>query len=298
MTMPSRQDMIRYLAWGTGKVAFMGINSGLLLARALAKCVVRLFDSLLEGVGVLEKYYDMLVIPSATTGEAYDITEADTIYEPLVPMDALPLSDTPSIAHSEDLLNIIAGRHVLILGATGTGKSTLAQWIAREKSAVVKVYDPDATPQEWEGLDVVGRGGDFSAVEDAMQVDLKTLESRAIKRGKGGDKAIADELCLICEEFPAIASECPIAADWMGKLARRGRKPKMFLMVLSQSNTVTALGIQGDGQIRENFCIVRLGKFATAHAKHLKDEDMQAWLECGKYRCTADDIPVQLPQLR
>jgi hypothetical protein len=297
MTMPSQQEMIRYLVWGTGKVMFMGINSGLLLARALTRCVVQLFDSLLAGVSVLERYYDMLVIPSATHAEAYDITETDTIYEPLPALQDSPQSDTTAIAHSVDLLDIINGRHVLILGSTGTGKSTLAQWIAQQKNAVVKVYDPDATPQEWEGIEVVGRGGDFGAVEDAMQVDLKTLESRAIIRGKRGDKGITDELCIICEEFPAIASECESAATWMGKLARRGRKPKMFIIVLSQANNVTALGIQGDGQIRENFCVVRLGKFAVSHAKHLKNEALMAWLQDGKYRALADETPVQLPDL-
>jgi len=197
-----------------------------------------------------------------------------------------------------DLMESIQGKHVLIVGDTGTGKSTIAQHIAQSLASTVKVYDPDASPTEWEGLNVVGRGGDFGAIDAAMADDLLEMTDRITARATSGDNANAGkELCLIAEEFPLLKDECSMASEWLGKIARRGRKPKMLLCILSQSDTVQALGIEGDGAIRTNFRYIRLGRFALAHAKLLKNTALTEWLKAGKYRCLVDDAPCQLPDM-
>jgi hypothetical protein len=83
----------------------------------------------------------------------------------------------------------------------------------------------------------------------------------------------------------------------MLKHARRGRKPKRFIIILSQDDNVVTLGIEGQGGVRKCFRMVRLGKFAVTHAKKLKDKAIEEWLTAGKFRCMVDDQPCQLPDL-
>ena len=87
------------------------------------------------------------------------------------------------------------------------------------------------------------------------------------------------------------------SVEWLLSHARRGRKPKKFIIALSQDDSVKALGIEGEGGVRNNFRKVRLGKYAVSHAKSLKDTSLVGWLKSGNYRCMVDDYACQLPDL-
>lgn len=131
-----------------------------------------------------------------------------------------------------------------------------------------------------------------------MAEDLFELQRRIELRGEQGDRALALlDSVLIAEEFPLLKDEVAIASDWLIKHARRGRKPKRFVIALSQDDNVVTLGIEGQGGVRKCFRMVRLGKFAVTHAKSLKDTALVEWLKAGKYRCLVDDTPCQLPDL-
>lgn len=283
MPMPSRTHLLRFAGWGVGRVAFSCWLGALSIIRNCAKAIIWAVNGVESATHKLLKVYDSLPVMGM----------------PMVEMEAtigISSNDNQSI-ETVEILSQIEHKHCLIIGNTGSGKSTLAQWFASQCSRC-KVYDPDATPGEWSGLKVIGRGGDFEAINQAMQDDLVELQTRIEIRSKEGDKALLGyETCIIAEEFPALKDECELSADWLGKIARRGRKPKMFLVILSQSDTVTALGIEGDGAIRQNFGFIRLGKFAIAHAKKLKDESLVDWLKSGKYRCLVEDYPCQLPDI-
>lgn len=281
MPMPSRNTLLRFAGWGVGRVAFSCWLGALSIIRNCAKAVIWAVNGVESATNKLLKIYDAMPVMGM----------------PIVEMEAtigISSSDNQSI-ETVEILSQIEHKHCLIIGNTGSGKSTLAQWFAAQCSRC-KVYDPDAAPDEWSGLEVIGRGGDFEAINKAMENDLVELQTRIELRSKEGDKALfGHESCIIAEEFPALKDECELSTDWLGKIARRGRKPKMFLVILSQSDTVTALGIEGDGAIRQNFGFIRLGKFAIAHAKKLKDERLVNWLKEGKYRCLVEDYPCQLP---
>ncbi|WP_096595365.1 hypothetical protein [Calothrix sp. NIES-2098] len=282
---PSAGQMARFTGWMCGRLAFMAVDTSLSIIKFAAKGIVWLCEKLQQGVKHFERFYDAM------------------------PLNGMPLSaitveatkennSTIDMVRTIDILSAIAGKHCLIIGDTGTGKSTLAQWLAQQNNSQVKVYDPDASPDEWTGLNVIGKGGDFETIANSMNEDLWEMQERIVSRAKHGDKAnLGKDLCIIAEEFPILKDECSIAPEWLGKIARRGRKPKMFIIALSQSDSVTALGIEGDGAVRSNFRYIRLGKFAVLHAKKLKDESLVQWLQAGKYRCMVDDEPCQLPDL-
>ena len=286
MPLPDWKALLRYSGWAVGRLGFSTFLLANTIIRSSLQVAIAGCNMLEVATNKLLRVYDALPHMGIPMNAITIESSAKTVVPQLAPQLA-------------DLLDMIQGKHVMIIGSTGTGKSTLAQWLAYQVASTVKVYDPDATPQEWQGLQVVGRGGDFTAIACEMALDLVELEERAKQRAEHGDTALAgNDLALIAEEFPALVDEIPAAADWLGKIARRGRKPKMFLCVLSQSDTVTALGIEGDGAIRSNFRLVRLGSHAVAHAKKLKRDDLVQWLTSGKYRAVCDDEPVQLSDLR
>ena len=284
MHLPSRRQMGRFILWATGRLTF---SASLFLLDATAytlQTCITVVKWCKQSVHNLVKVYDQL---------PYAGTHGQTIID----ATAVALPSLPEVIIT-DLLRALDGKHCLIVGDTGTGKSTIAQWLAYQVGGEVTVCDPDSAPDEWVGLNVVGRRGDFSAIASAMASDIEELQRRIELRGESGDKALAGlDSVLIAEEFPLLKDEVDIAADWLIKHARRGRKPKRFVIALAQDDNVKTLGIEGEGGVRKCFRMLRLGKFAVSHAKTLKDSALVEWLKAGKYRCMIDDLPCELPDL-
>lgn len=192
-------------------------------------------------------------------------------------------------------------KHVALVGGTGDGKSTFTQYLSSKIGGRVVVYDSDAKPDDWGWInqsDVIGRKGNFKAIDTAMSNDLKTLEELVELRGDGGDNAIAGrERFLIAEEFPILADECEFAPTWIKRHAKRGRRYKQFVCALAQNDTAENFGLQGDKDtLYSCFVLVRLGKFARDHARSkLKDSRLEEWLKTGgKKRFMVDDLPCEL----
>jgi energy-coupling factor transporter ATP-binding protein EcfA2 len=198
-----------------------------------------------------------------------------------LPMPALPSSYQPELA---DFAQIVSDtRHWLIKGSTGSGKSTLARWLAGQiaaDGADVVVVDPhDTTPSAWGGLPVVGKGRDYGAIAALMSNQLDEHDRRYARRAAG--RPVGNRLVVVVDEYPAIcASEeaGEIAPHWFGTLAMESRKVGFRLIILLQSDSVAVLGLEGKGELRENFGEIALGEFAVARGKKLKDKDLVEWL--------------------
>jgi energy-coupling factor transporter ATP-binding protein EcfA2 len=203
------------------------------------------------------------------------------------------------IAPINDVIAAIEGKQLMIIGNMGSGKSTVAQYIAYVIGGRVTVYEPEDTPDDWQGLEVIGKGEDFTAIDTAMEYDLEDLSSQIKLRTEKGDAGLANtDRVLIAEEFPELVNKCSNAEEWIDRHGRRGRKAKRFLILLSQFDRVSAWGLEGKGDLVDNFLKLRLGKVAVEHAKRLKSPELIQWLRAEKGRGLLDDEPVQLPPYR
>lgn len=202
-----------------------------------------------------------------------------------------------------DPVNYIQKRqkHTAIVGGTGDGKSTFTQYLSSKIGGRVRIYDSDAKPDDWNWIDqqdVIGRKGNFAAINAAMAEDLRILEILVELRGTGGNSAIAgQERFTIAEEFPILADECDNAPVWIKRFAKRGRRYGQFICALAQNDTAENFALEGDkNTLYSCFVLVRLGAFAADYARtKLKDEKLAQWLKAGgKKRFLLDDQPCEL----
>lgn len=282
LKLPTPSDIGRFMLWVGGRCFLSGMLLGCHAWKGLSKLSHSLAEMSERFLVRILRVWDALPLMGMSISH--------TIEAEVVPIT--------NIETATDIPSLLAGKHLILLGDTGTGKSTLAQYIAYLIPGRIWVYDPDASPDEWQGLEVVGRKGDYTSIEVAMQADLTDLQKRIELRGEKGDGALAGmETTIICEEYPNVASKVEIANEWLKEHARRGRKPKRFLIIITQDDGVKALDLEGEGSTRKNFRYFRLGKYAVEHAKRLGNKQLAEWLKSQSYPCLADDVPVRLPSV-
>ena len=238
-----------------------------------------------------ERFYCKLIIP--LDGIPYGGMQGSKLIE----IEAQTVTDNFEIC--TDICEALEGKHAILVGGSGDGKTTTCMYLAYTIGGTIKVYDADAAADEWQGLEVIGRCADFGAIEAAMHDDLEELQERTILRGQKGSNACDGMDCVtIAEEFPLLVGEVEIAGKWFSKHGKRGRRVKKFIIAVAQNDTAINFGVEGDKGVIDSFRFVRLGKKAIAHAKKLRNEALVRWLQADRSRLLVDDIPVQLPPYR
>lgn len=176
---------------------------------------------------------------------------------------ALP---APAAPPDEDLtpvpLPALKSGHVLIAGETGSGKSTAMMAVLNRRQNVI-VLDPHDTPGTWGNATVIGGGRNFQAIGAFITQTAGLLNERYQQRATGVTQF--PPVTVATDEMPAIvqALGSEIGDVWREWL-REGRKVGLFFVVSTQSTRVKTLGIQGEGDLLENFSyVLALGKVAT-----------------------------------
>lgn len=195
----------------------------------------------------------------------------------------------------EDALN--SGVHWMIVGETGSGKSTIANALAALASTqgAVQVLDPHASPKDWQGLRVCGAGRDYEGLNAMMDRQLNEMDRRYKLRTQG--KETGEIITVIADELPSLMANCELAPRWIKDLSREARKVDIRLMLLTQGTEVKALNLEGQGTVRQAFTIIRLGKAATEHARLSKNPELYAAVIDMARPAMIDDIPLMIPEL-
>ena len=107
----------------------------------------------------------------------------------------------------------------------------------------------------------------------------------------------SQEINIILDEFNAY-SKLPGVDVCLKMLIREARKVGIRLVLLLQGAEVKALGIAGEGSLRESLTFVRVMNFALSHARKIrnaqKDETMKAyWAEVVR-RMESEERPVMV----
>ncbi|MGB3755055.1 MAG: hypothetical protein WBA07_01595 [Rivularia sp. (in: cyanobacteria)] len=274
----------RFILWGGGRLVFSSslfiidaTNYSLLTASTLLKWSRQSIINLI-------KVYDQLPY-------------AGTYGQKIINVTAESVDFTGEII--TDIIDAISGKQVMIIGEMGSGKSTIAQYLAYSVGGSVKVYECEGTPTDWQGLEVIGKGEDWESINESMISDLEDLTNQMqLRREKGDNALVGTEKVIICEEYPELVNKVEVSGQWLDRHARRGRKGKRFTVLISQYDKVAAWGLEGKSDLQEAFFKLRLGKKAVSFAKQLKNDELITWLRQDRSHCLLDEHPCKLPSYR
>jgi hypothetical protein len=190
----------------------------------------------------------------AGNNQPYQIGPRITAPEPLALTAGEPVA-RPST------LPALATGHVLIAGETGSGKTTAMQAVLRRRQNVV-VLDPHDDQKTWGHAHVIGGGGNFEAIKEYLAYMDDLLSERMAQRYAGQERF--EQITIATDEMPALVAE--IGREVYATFRRHIRQSRKFdieLVVSTQSTRVKTLGIEGEGDLLENFrYVLVLGKLA------------------------------------
>ena len=284
LELPSWKHLGKFVLWSGGRILLSAWLFSLYSTTVLCKMLINISEQTKQATLRLIKIYDQLPYMGVAVQNIIDVP-ATEINEPQEIIT--------------DIISAIAEKQLMIIGNSGAGKSTVAQYLAYTVGGKVRVLECEGTPDDWIGLEVIGRGEDWGAIDAAMQAESEELSRRILIRNEQGDKALigTDEVTIV-EEYPEVTQKCDSAAEWFERHGRRGRKAKRFIICLSQYDRVSAWGLEGKSDLGDCFYRLRLSKTAVNHAKSLKDDALVAWLRADRSHCLLDDQPCKLPPYR
>lgn len=199
-------------------------------------------------------------------------------------------------------------KHLLLVAPTGGGKSRMIQALAQELQQYepwrFRIMDIDASVEDWGWLadresNLVNNEAD---VWETMAAEVEEQE-RTLTEGKGLGwgklKQTRTPMLTVVEEAPALSmSNYDALAAYVKARVIRGRKARMFLCVIAQTDDVESVGMKNGSQLRDqSFVRVYLGKAAIDRAKKLKQPELEKALRDGGFSvCLVDDMLCKRPQ--
>lgn len=176
----------------------------------------------------------------------------------------------------------------LIVGQRDSGKTTLLQHVIQRRlgKSRVLVLDPHSHPTRWpQGCLVIGTERDFVKIETALKGLLVLMNKRYRDIGKGLiPEGEHEPVTVIIDEWRAIVFQLgKPAADIIKTLLAESRKTNIDVFVGTHSERVKPLGIEGEGDLKEGFVVVRL-------SINKQTQERKATIDFGE-----GELPARLP---
>lgn len=203
----------------------------------------------------------------------------------------------PTFFNWEDLKNPDLYPHLLVIGATGSGKTFTTEKILCFSGFPVRVITTKRKADQWQGLEVIGHPRNFEAILEAFQESLDEMQSRLELIDKDWP-----QLFTVVDELPAIVANVQGTTEFLTTFIREARETRLRFVFLVQGQQVRTIGLEGQSDLRDNLLEIRLGKFAVmeaeAIAKKTKSPEAEAnlvWLKAQKYPMLVGELPATLP---
>ena len=242
-------------------------------------------------------------IKDAASLEAYAGQLAAAIEVPVMPLPApapLPsLLPAASAGMGEGIGEAIAttplesvlsmGTGIALLGNSGSGKSSIVQWLIGEaQPESLVILDPHNDGKVWGDLPVID---DYDAILDKLADLLEELKPRRDRRKKGLPNP---PLMIVADEWASLRAYASkrkndVCDEFVLLMGCEARKLNMVTLLCSQSGNVKAMGLEGQGDFLENWCLVRLGKIAKKYAKNMPDRLVAETVAKLPYPCLIND---------
>jgi hypothetical protein len=173
--------------------------------------------------------------------------------------------------------------HLFLLGKSGSGKSYLSDRLVRFLDGFAVVITPKRMPKDFQGLQVIGLPYSYQAIHQALTALEDLMIEREAEMQRTG-KTDFPPVNVILDELPVSSSGCkdegldllkPLKA-----IIRAGRTSKIRLIILAQGAEVKALGIEGEGALRDSLTYIYLKGFVEKQAQDLKLDISQYTRPC------------------
>jgi hypothetical protein len=209
------------------------------------------------------------------------------VSQPLTKMLPEPQQQIPN------LFNILSkAERVLVKGPTKSGKTTLFRNIAQQSSSMVIVVDPHFKPGLWpEHCKIVGKGRDHQEISKFLDWLSEELDRRYKLRAVGDESY--KSLTIIIDEWMSISNKCKNATKIITEMITESRKSKMKLFIGSHSDQVEALGIRGQGKLREGLLIIRLYYDQVNGNRRSTFDFGQGENDCFLYETVASNLIIE-----
>jgi hypothetical protein len=195
-----------------------------------------------------------------------------------------------------DLANTDVYPHVLILGGSGDGKTTLMEWIGRISSkGSIEVWTTKRKSSQWVNLPIYGVGRDFDAIAARYDATLTTMTDRFADLD-----AIGSAITILWDEISACVANVPRLSP--SPFFRESREAKIRIIAAPHGGQVGSIGLQGESDVLASVCQIRLGDLAIAKAQTLRNrgdwsaEMLDQFLQLDR-PCLVGDRPAIVPSL-
>jgi energy-coupling factor transporter ATP-binding protein EcfA2 len=173
-------------------------------------------------------------------------------------MDGNPISNPVAQIEMPDLLSTaLKFDRVMLIGGSGSGKTTFMQHMVANKEGDVIVCDPDDDQDTWpDNALVVGGGEDFDAIEVELSSFVGEKSRRYQDRAQG--KKDFSLLYLVLDEWYKTLQHIE-GGKYLKEMLVSLRKVNMGVLVISQSDRAQAIGLSGNFDLMSSFeAVVRL----------------------------------------